>query len=322
MKVICLSDDGSRRASFSLHPWKHLIIPAGLVALLIIGLSVNQMLGLYRLDNTPENTSLSKDEAGKIISALEEQISTVDKIKKTYANYTVDVDTLSVRLGSLEAEIVRLNALAKRVASKAKLDPKEFSLDEKPPQGGAEGIVGRDNHEDGTRSSSAELLSAFQLAENKVDKEKGMLATLEKILDSITLQAEVTPSSWPVHSGYISSEFGFRRDPFNGRSRMHKGLDFAGPIGTPVYAVATGVVSFVGKKSGYGNVVEVDHGDGVLSRYGHLSAAKAVEGQLVKKGDLVALIGNTGRSTGPHLHLEVIKDGEQQNPREYLGYAD
>lgn len=320
MKVICLSDDGSRRASFSLHPWKHLIVPAGIVALLIIGLSLNQMLGLYRLDETPQNANLSQDEAGKIISALEKQISTVDQIKKTYANYTVDVDTLSVRLGSLEAEIVRLNALAKRVASKAKLDPKEFSLDEKPPQGGVEGIIGSEVGDE--HSSSSELLSAFQTAENKIGKEKGMLATLEKILDGITLQEEVTPSSWPVHSGYISSEFGFRRDPFNGRSRMHKGLDFAGPIGTPVYAVATGVVSFVGRKSGYGNVVEVDHGDGVVSRYGHLSAAKTVEGQLVKKGDLVALIGNTGRSTGPHLHLEVIKHGEQQNPREYLGYSE
>jgi murein DD-endopeptidase MepM/ murein hydrolase activator NlpD len=320
VKVICLSDDGSRRASFSLHPWKHLIIPAGIVALLIIGLSINQMLGLYRLDDTPQNSALSQDEAGKIISALEKQISTVDQIKKTYANYTVDVDTLSVRLGSLEAEIVRLNALAKRVASKAKLDPREFSLDDKPSRGGAEGIVGRDV--EGERSSSSELLSAFQTAENKVDKEKGMLATLEKILDGITLQEEVTPSSWPVRSGYISSEFGFRRDPFNGRPRLHKGLDFAGPVGTPVYAVATGVVSYVGQKSGYGNVVEVDHGDGVVSRYGHLSAAKAVEGQLVKKGDLVALLGNTGRSTGPHLHLEVIKNGEQQNPREYLGYSE
>ncbi len=320
MKVICLSDDGSRRASFSLHPWKHLIIPAGIIALLIIGLSINQMLGLYHLDDTPQNSNLSRDEAGKIISALEKQISTVDQIKKTYANYTVDVDTLSVRLGSLEAEIVRLNALAKRVASKAKLDPKEFSLDDKPPQGGIEEIVG--SNDSAGRSSSTELLSAFQTAENKMDKEKGMLATLEKILDGITLQEEVTPSGWPVHRGYISSEFGFRRDPFNGQTRMHKGLDFADPVGTPVYAVAAGVVSYVGPKSGYGNAVEVDHGDGVVSRYGHLSAAKAVEGQLVKKGDLVALSGNTGRSTGPHLHLEILKNGEQLNPREYLGYSE
>ncbi len=318
MKVICLSDDGSRRASFSLQPWKHLIIPAGIIALLIIGLSINQMLGLYRLDKTPENASLSKDEAGKIISALEQQISTVDQIKKAYANYTVDVDTLSSRLGSMEAEIVRLNALAKRVADKAKLDPKEFSLEEKPPQGGLEHPLPTDQH-----SSASNLLSAFQQAENSIDRQKSIMAALEQILDGLTLQDEVWPSGRPVHTGYISSEFGFRRDPFNGLPRMHKGIDFAGPVGTEVFAVGGGVVAFAGNRNdGYGNVVEIDHGDGLTSRYGHLSAIKAAEGEVVKKGDLVAYVGNTGRSTGPHLHLEVIKNGEQVNPREYLSVAE
>jgi murein DD-endopeptidase MepM/ murein hydrolase activator NlpD len=296
-----------------------LIIPAGIVALLIIGLSVNQMLGLYSLDATPQNATLSENEAGKIISALEQQISTVDQIKKAYSNYTVDVDTLATRLGTLEAEIVRLNALAKRVANKAKLDPKEFSLDEKPARGGADADT---LSEVTVRSAPKDLLSAFQVAENNVDRQKGMLATLEQILEGMTLQEEVVPSGRPVLHGYISSEFGFRRDPFNGRIKLHKGIDFAGPVGTDIYAVGTGVVAFVGQRSGYGNVVEIDHGDGLLSRYGHLSAAKVTEGQLVKRGDLVALMGNTGRSTGPHLHLEVLKNGEQLNPREYLGYTE
>ena len=317
MKVICLSDDGSRRASFNLHPWKHLIIPAGLVALLLVGLSVNQMLGLYRLDRTPQTTALSQQEASKILTALERQITTVDQIKKTYANYTVDVDTLSTRLGTMEAEITRLNALAKRVANKAKLDPQEFSLDSKPARGGlAEAVTGQ------PKNPSDELLTAFQRAENDVDRQKGMLATLEQILEGLTLQEEIVPSARPVKSGYISSEFGIRHDPFNGHLKMHKGLDFAGPIGTEIYAVAGGVVSYAGEKSGYGIAVEVDHGDGLVSRYGHLSVPKVKEGQVVKKGDLVALMGNTGRSTGPHLHLEVLKNGEQQDPRTYLGYLE
>ncbi len=317
MKVICLSDDGSRRASFNLHPWKHLIIPASIIALLLVGLSVNQMLGLYRLDEIPQqNTALSEAEAGKIISALEQQIATVDQIKKAYANYTVDVDTLSTRLGTLEAEIARLNALAKRVANKAKLDPQEFSLDTQPGRGGADPELFTEHH----TSPSTALLSAFQSAEDSVERQKGMLATLEKILEGITLQEEVMPSARPVHSGYVSSQFGFRRDPFNGSVRMHKGIDFAGPIGTEIYSVGGGVVSFTGEKSGYGTAVEIDHGDGLTSRYAHLSAAKVSEGQVVKKGDLVALMGNSGRSTGPHLHLEVLKNGEQVDPREYLGF--
>ncbi|MGB3918569.1 MAG: hypothetical protein WBL07_14145, partial [Thiothrix litoralis] len=194
MQVICLSDDGSRRTSFILQPWKHLIIPAGIVALLLVGLSINQMFGLYRLDATPQNTDLSKKDAGKLLSALEQQISTVDQIKKTYANYTVDVDTLSVRLGTLEAEIARLNALGKRVADKAKLDPQEFSLDEKPGRGGVDPEVFSGQH----KTSSNELLAAFQQAENNVDRQKGMLATLEQILAGVTLQQEVMPSGRPV----------------------------------------------------------------------------------------------------------------------------
>ncbi len=205
------------------------------------------------------------------MAALEQQISTVDQIKKTYANYTVDVDTLSVRLGTLEAEIARLNALGKRVANKAKLDPQEFSLDAKPGRGGVDQEALSGQHQ----TSSNELLAAFQRAENDVDRQNGMLATLEQILAGVTLQQEVLPSGRPVHSGYISSEFGFRRDPFNGRQKMHKGVDYAGPTGTEIYSVGGGVVSFAGEKSGYGNVVEIDHGEGLISRYGHLSATKA-----------------------------------------------
>lgn len=321
MKVICLSDDGARRVSFSLHPWKHLIIPAGVLALLLVGLSINQMLGLYQLEQTPQKNAFSQKEAGKIISALEQQISTVDQIKKAYAHYTVDVDTLSVRLGTLEAEIARLNALAKRVATKARLDPKEFSLDERPAQGGLEAdepvVLKNSPH-----PSSDELLEAFQSAEDRIDRQKGMMATLEQILEGVTLEEEVLPSGRPVHSGYISSKFGFRRDPFSGHKRMHKGVDFAAPHGTEIYAVGGGVVSFVGRKSGYGNVVEVDHGDGLVSRYAHLSKAKVDEGEVVKKGKLIALMGSTGRSTGSHLHLEVLKDGQQVNPLDYIEDAE
>lgn len=318
MKVICLSDDGSRRASFSMHPWKHLIIPASVVALLLVGLSINQMMGLHKLDETPQTDSLSQEEAGKIISALEQQISTVDQIKKAYANYTVDVDTLSTRLGTLEAEIARLNALAKRVATKAKLDPQEFSLDEKPGRGG----LGELAPQTLPQTSSDELLGAFQTAENRIDRQMGMLATLEQILDGMTLDEVALPSGQPVDSGYVSSEFGFRRDPFTGRKRLHKGIDYAGPRGTKIYAVGGGVISFVGRKSGYGIVVEIDHGDNLVSRYAHLNKAKSKKGQVVKKGELIALMGSTGRSTGPHLHLEVLKEGQQVNPREYLDTAE
>ncbi|MFZ1387577.1 MAG: M23 family metallopeptidase [Thiolinea sp.] len=319
MKVICISRDGSRRASFSLNPITHLVLPASLVALLILALSVNQMLGLYRLDNTPQHSSLTAEEAEKIISTLDQQLNTVNEIKKTYSTYTVDVDTLSGRLGALEAEIARLNALAKQVVNRAKLDPTEFSLDRAPPQGGLE--------EDYTpaaapKVTTRELLGSFESMESQVEQQRAMLESLYQLLAVQALDEVVVPSSRPVRLGYISSPFGLRRDPFNGGARMHKGLDYAGPRGTDVYAVGGGVVSFVGSKGGYGNVVEVDHGNGLLSRYAHLDQTLVDIGKIIQKSDRLALLGNTGRSTGPHLHLEILQNGVAIDPQTYLGLAN
>ncbi len=319
MKVICMSYDGARRISFNLNPITHLVLPASIVALLIIGLSVNQMLGLYALDKTPVQTSLSAHEAGKIIAALDQQISTVDEIRKVYSNYTVDVDTLSIRLGSLEAEIARLNALAKRVVRRAKLDPAEFSLDEKPPRGGLEEPYLPASVPQVTTN---ELLGAFEAAESQIDRQSSVLEGLYSLLEGMALDEEILPSSSPVKKGYISSQFGIRRDPFNGRSRMHKGLDFAGARGTNVFSVGGGVASFVGRKGGYGNVVEVDHGDGLISRYAHLDETLVEEGTVIKKQDRIGLMGSTGRSTGPHLHLELLQAGSQVDPQLYLDGAE
>lgn len=319
MKVICISRDGARRASFSLNPITHLVLPASLVALLIIGLSVNQMLGLYRLDNTPQYKALTAEAAEKIISTLEQQMDTVNEIKKTYATYTVDVDTLAVRLGALEAEIVRLNALAKRVVTRAKLDPNEFSLDQAPPRGGLD--------EDYTpaatpKLTTRELLGSFETMETQMEQQQALLEGLYQVLEGKALDEVVMPSSRPVKLGYISSPFGLRRDPFNGGARLHKGMDYAGPQGTDVHAVAGGVVSFVGNKGGYGLVLEIDHGNGLLSRYAHLERTLVEAGKIIQKADRVALLGNTGRSTGPHLHLEILQNGEAIDPQTYLGLAE
>lgn len=315
MKVICISGDGSRRASFSLNPVLHLMLPAAVLALLIIGLSVNQMLGLYKLDDTPKHTTLTQNEVSKIIDALEGQMETVSEIKKTYANYTVDVDTFSQRLGAMEAEITRINALAKRVIKRAKLDPAEFALDERPPQGGLE---------EGYMPAAApqvttnELLGSFQSMETNLSRQGNVLETLYQVMKGRAMEDEVLPSFAPVKRGYISSPFGKRRDPFNGRSRMHGGIDFAGPRGTEIHSVAGGVVSFVGRKGGYGNVVEIDHGDDLISRYAHLNKYVVDKGAVVNKADRIAFMGSTGRSTGPHLHLEILKAGQRVDPQTYL----
>ncbi len=314
MKVICLSQDGSRRASFCLNPWTHLIIPAFIVALLIGGLSINQILGLYQLDNTPKQTQLSEKETSKILAALEKQMSTVAEIKEKYSNYTVDVDALTIKLGELEAETYRLRALGARLVKMAKLDPNEFNFDIKPGRGGSAYIEGNDKP-----VTAAELMKSVIELEKTLAAEQGMMAGMSQVVQGRILEQVIKPSGRPISKGYISSPYGYRRDPFTGRPRLHKGIDFAAKTGTPIHTVAAGVVSFVGRKGGYGNTVEVDHGNGLVSRYGHLSKFKTEVGVVLKKGDLIALSGNTGRSTGPHLHLEILKNGKQIDPTKYLG---
>lgn len=140
------------------------------------------------------------------------------------------------------------------------------------------------------------------------------MVALERGLDGV-------PQVMPARIENISSGFGYRRDPFNGRGAMHSGLDFRGVTGAPIHAAADGRISFVGKKSGYGNVVEVRHGNGLLTRYAHMSKFAAKVGQTVAAGDIIGAIGSTGRSTGPHLHFEVRINDRAVNPRPFLEYA-
>ncbi len=316
MKVICISGDGCRRAAFDLNPILHLVLPASIIALLLIGLSANQMLGLYKLSDTPPQTTLTSYEAEKIFGTLETQMVTVAEIKKAYASYTVDVDTFSQRMGNMEAEIVRINALAKRVIKRARLDPGEFLLDKPPARGG---IGEYYSPASVPQVSTVELIGSFQSMELQLVKQGNMLEALYQVMEGRAIAAEVSPSFAPVRKGYVSSSFGMRRDPFNGRSKMHRGIDFAGARGTAVHSVASGVISFVGHKGGYGIVVEVDHGDNLVSRYAHLDEALVEKGAVIKKADKIALLGSTGRSTGPHLHLEILRNGERIDPQLYLG---
>ena len=140
------------------------------------------------------------------------------------------------------------------------------------------------------------------------------MATLEETLDGV-------PQLRPTDAAAINSSYGYRRDPFTGRAAMHRGLDFPGATGAPIYAAARGTVTFVGRKGGYGNAVEISHGQGLLTRYGHMSRFEAKVGDRVEAGTVIGAIGSTGRSTGPHLHFEVRVNGTAVNPRTFLELA-
>jgi murein DD-endopeptidase MepM/ murein hydrolase activator NlpD len=150
------------------------------------------------------------------------------------------------------------------------------------------------------------------------DREQ-QLSVLESVLLSRSLSERVMPSGRPITDGWLSSRFGKRNDPFTGKREYHKGLDFAGKKGSDVVAVGDGVISWSGKRSGYGNLVEINHGNGYATRYGHNQRNLVKVGDTVKKGELVALMGSTGRSTGPHVHFEVLRNGKAVNPSRYIG---
>ncbi len=223
------------------------------------------------------------------------------------------VDALAARIGTLNAHLIRLDALGRRVTDLAGLDRGEFNFDEPPPAGGPE-----EQAFSGGSAQVPELGAALDALEAQLVDRQQQLTVLESLMSTRSLGERTVPGGWPIIGGWISSHFGFRADPFTGRGAYHAGVDFAGPPGTRVKTTGPGVVTFAGYKNGYGNVVEITHPTGYLTRYGHNSRNLVHEGQTVQKGDAIAVIGSTGRSTGTHVHFEVERDGKKLNPMKYL----
>jgi len=226
--------------------------------------------------------------------------------------FSAHIDAVSGQVGAMQAEILRLNALGERLVEMAGLSKDEFDFQAPPPQGGPD---------TGSKGPAPIDALAEELASvlSELDDRKRKLTLLEQLIMERDLGEQLAaPSGWPVRAGYISSTFGFRKDPFRGRGAFHKGLDFAGVRGSPVLAVAEGVVTFSGKQNGYGNLVEIRHPDGKSTRYGHCERLLVKEGTAVDRGQTIATLGSTGRSTGPHVHFEVLIGGKQVNPIKYV----
>ncbi len=222
-----------------------------------------------------------------------------------------NVDALAARLGQLAAHITRLDALGQRLVSMGGLEDGEFNFGNAPPQGGPDG-------QEGASLQSGEITELLDDLQGQIEDRARQLDVLEALLANRRLSAEVHPEGRPVTTGWMSSGFGYRADPFTGKRAFHGGLDFVGPAGSDVLAVASGVVIFSGRRANYGNLVEIDHGNGLVTRYGHNKENLVVVGDTVKKGEPIALVGSTGRSTAPHVHLEVLENGRVVDPRKYM----
>jgi murein DD-endopeptidase MepM/ murein hydrolase activator NlpD len=225
------------------------------------------------------------------------------------------IDGVSLRVGQMNAHLIRLDALGKRLTQMANISSREFNFESEPAVGGPE-------DGEGPQGGSAVLPDLTQLldsVQHRLETRDSQLLALENVILSRRLNEAIQPEGRPVVDGYISSYFGERADPFDGHDAIHKGVDFAGERGAAVVAVAAGVVTANEYRQGYGNLIEINHGNGLVTRYGHNQRGMVAVGQTVTRGQTVALMGSTGRSTGPHVHFEVLKDGRQVNPLNFIG---
>ena len=226
---------------------------------------------------------------------------------------TEQLEDLTARVGQVNAQMLRLNALGKRLTEMAHLDKGEFNFDAPPAQGGPEEDVAAPTERVDDLSDILARLEA-QL----IDRER-QLVILETFISARSLTQLAVPDGSPVPGAWVSSTFGFRADPFTGRSAFHSGIDFAAPSGSQARAVAPGVVTWAGERSGYGRLVEINHGNGYITRYAHNSSVMVKVGDKVTKGQAISRVGSTGRSTGPHLHFEVLRNGRAIDPQRFVG---
>ena len=226
-----------------------------------------------------------------------------------------NIAAMAIKLGEMQAEMMRLDALGERVQGLAGVQPQEFNFREKPGRGGIQYSPGGRNPRD---LSMSEFQTTLDALAKDLESRADYLNVVETTLMNEKVRSRLLPTIQPVNVSYNASGFGWRLDPFTGRSAFHEGLDFASPTGTPIVAAAGGVVIAAEYHHEFGNMLEIDHGNAIVTRYAHASKLLAKIGDIVKRGQQVAHIGSTGRSTGAHLHFEVLVKGVQQNPQKFL----
>lgn len=247
---------------------------------------------------------------GSIDQTLAAHDTTLNKIRR---ESQLHIDALSSQLARLQSRITRLDALGGTLVDIAQLkDGKEFDFGSEPGLGGNVVVS------PGPEPTAADLGASLDSLHHQIEDRTLWLSILEDVIQHRRLEGEAYPSGWPVRSGWVSSYYGMRRDPFHGRPAFHQGIDFAASKGTQIRSAAAGMVEFTGNKDGYGLMVQIRHGNGYQTRYGHASKLLVESGQMVKRGDVIAHVGSTGRSTAPHLHFEVLKNGKAANPLKFL----
>lgn len=304
MNIIILGKKGqSRRINLASVP--------GVLAMLVTGvlcIGGSGFLGYRLAEQRLADRPL--EEVQSLRAELGNQRNAVEKLREEARE---NLNAFSFRLGQLNAHIIRLDALGDRLTRMAGLEEGEFNFDNSPAQGGPEVATSEAEGE-----SLPELMSALDGLTAQINDREKQLTVLENLLMNRNLQDQVMPAGRPITKGWLSSYFGVRTDPFTGKRARHYGLDFAGTLGADVVAVGAGVVTYSGPRYGYGNMVEINHGNGFVTRYAHNKQNLVAVGDVIRKGQVIAQMGSSGRSTGPHVHFEVLQNGKVVNPLQYI----
>ena len=309
MNIIFVSNNMAKAKTLSL-------LQVSMIALLLILLPVIIMLFLLEPQESPSQQGAKSLIASKL------------KFSFGYDNPQKHLDAYALQLGELQARIMRLDAQSERLAKLAgeKKAPVENATPTKPNF-----ETGLNKSESGNRGGPLVLnapITEFDLQQKiaetmaKIDADSDHLSDIEAKLLQQSVLKDMLPNSSPINAAFNSSSYGWRIDPFNGNKAFHEGLDFSAEIGTPIYAAAGGIVTAAERTPDYGNIVKIDHGSGLETRYAHASKLMVKVGQRVEKGQVVALVGSTGRSTGAHLHYEIRLNGNALDPRKYLNASN
>lgn len=306
MKIIVVSKCHGRVRHLSLGGWTRALLS---VCLLGLPLGIGLYLGHKLSPSDVGSDLLTADTAEKWSERIEEQQQDITTARKEAGN---QLNAITLRMAELQARLVRLDALGERLTTMAKLDNGEFDFNQPPAVGGPETIAL------GKAYETPEFIRAVDQLSQQIDDREQQLDTLEALMAKRKLQDDVFVAGRPVKKGWMSSRFGRRTDPFNGSIAWHNGVDFAGKLESEIISVAAGVVVESGERSGYGGIVEINHGSGFKTRYAHNKKNLVKVGDVVKKGQIIALMGSSGRSTGPHVHFEVYKYGRPVDPASYI----
>jgi murein DD-endopeptidase MepM/ murein hydrolase activator NlpD len=304
MKVILISGKHGGSRTLELGKWSR-----ALVSLCCLGLPLGLLALGFQAGQERETHSLRGAALDNLQSQLKRQSG---ELRQLQALAERRLQAMTVNLAELQARMTRLDALGEHLTVMADLEGGEFDFSEAPAPGGPVSSVYNSDF------SAGDVTSELARFEARLTSREQQLDVLESLLTNRKLREQRHLSGLPVSKGWVSSGYGKRVDPFSGKQSFHKGVDIAGKSGTEVVAVAAGVVTWTGKRPGYGNMVEVSHGDGYITRYAHNKANLVEPGDLVRKGETIALMGSSGRATGAHVHYEVYKNGRSVDPSSYL----